>query len=125
MPQTARMIVQLRQQQGRDRADWLVRCALAGEPGLFWNAENYLSFGTPPVTNHICHWGEQDRLVRCADPPWMLKAAEFVKTLGYEVNVVDVTNFDEALQRAERLRTILRKVSYATEESSESGKRAA
>lgn len=113
MPFTARKIASFRREKGAAIADGLIRRALAGEPGLFLSLENHRSFGTPPLTNHICSWGENEQFRRVADPAWMIDAAAFALTLGIEIEVVDVSDFDEAVIRANKLRDILRKVSYA------------
>lgn len=113
MPISALLVDQLRLQHGVDVINSRLRRAIGGEPGLFLFLENHRALGTPPISNHICGWDENDLFRRVEDPRWMIEAAAFALTMGIEVEIVDVSDFEEALVRANRLRDILRKVSYA------------
>jgi hypothetical protein len=112
MPVTAKRIDQMREKLGKDAVNSILRKAMAGESGHFFAMENHRTFGTPDttVTSSMC-WDESDRCYR-VEPGWMVDAATFALTMGIEVEIKDMQDFEEARDRARALRKILREARY-------------
>lgn len=112
-PTTYRWLTELRNKLGNKAADKLIQEAKDGVTGLFFSAENGRTFGTPDTRSvHQCHWDEQGRYIR-TEPRWMVEAAEFALTLGIEIEIKDMQDFEEASARAKQLREIYKSVRYA------------
>lgn len=113
MPLTAARIDRMREQLGRDVVNEMLRKAMAGQPRCFFAAENHRTFGTQDtVVTHSCYWDESERFYR-SEPRWMIEAAEFAATIGIEIEIKNMQDFDEARERAELLKKILREAKYA------------
>ena len=66
MPETAKLIDQMRQLMGKDSFDAILRKAMRGVPGCFYSEENGHTFGTPfkPVNRNKCLYvGREGNLV--------------------------------------------------------------
>lgn len=113
MPNAAKRVDLLRGIHGASVVnDWLRR-SFNGEPGWFFYAENGLTLGTPDTrATHDCYWDENDKYMR-RDPPWIADAMQFALTLGIEIEIKDMQDFDEASARAKQLREIYKSVRYA------------
>jgi hypothetical protein len=104
MPLTAARIDRMREQLGKDVVNEMLRKAMAGQPRYFFAAENHRTFGTPDTstTSWLC-WDESDRCYR-REPQWMIDAVEFANSIGIEIEIVDMQDWEEARQRAQRLK---------------------
>ena len=108
MPQIAGMIDQLRLEQGVDVTNAWLRRATTDEPGLFWASENGFEVGIRDTRSTSAYCLNERGISERTEPDWMIDATKFANSKGIEIEIKDFNDHEEARERANLLRKILR-----------------
>ncbi len=107
MPQTAKIIDQMRESMGTDVFNEILRKAMSGEPGYFFAQENGFVFGTRDTgTTSVIGWDARG-IAYSRDPKWITEALQLAAQRGIHIERLDPTDPDETKRLAVQLRKIL------------------